>query len=542
MPTDYWNFQTDQLSTTTVAASAGVTNRLVQGFKTLLQARLTYDRELFTGHHITALAGMTEEYWFARNLSGNRTDRINPLLTELDATLPTFQTTGGNSSAEGLRSYIGRLNYTMYDKYLVEFNLRYDGSSKFLPGYQYGFFPSVGAGWRFSEEAFLSGLKSFLQSGKLRFSLGKLGNNSGVNRYEQRETLQLTNYILNGVVVKGFSANSLINPDFTWEETKATNFGLDLGFFDGRLTSTIDLYSRLTSGMIRPSQLSSLMSGYSAPRVNIGELQNRGVELTLGWQSKIGNFQYGANFNVSYNQNRLISWNEFLGKGYTFLDLPYHFVYTSEVYGIAQSWEDIQNAPYQNARFMSPGDVVYKDLNGDGQFNVEDRKASPVFNRDYFPVQGGLGLNASYKGFDINMLIQGSALRKDFWLEPLNEVNVPSSRNAFQSFHWSDTWNLDNRSASLPRIVTGSGGNNQAESQFWLDDHSYLRLKNLQIGYNLPSQALKRMGIDKFRVYFSSENIFTMSKFRGVDPEKSAAYDDPFPLISSYSFGINIDL
>ena len=543
MPTDYWNFQTEQIAVTTVASSAGVTDRVTQGYKTLLQGRITYDTDLFSGHHLTALAGMTEEYWFARNLTGNRTDRIHPFLTELDATLPTFQTTGGNSSGEGLRSFIGRVNFSINNKYLLEVNARYDGSSKFLPGYQFGFFPSFAAGWRFTEEQFFSGssLKNIINSGKLRFSLGKLGNNSGVNRYEQRETLQLTNYILNGKVVKGFSANSLINPDFTWEETNATNIGLDLTFMKGRLSSSIDLYSRLTSGMIRPSQLSTLMSGYTAPRMNIGDLQNRGVELTVGWQSKVGDFQYGTNFNISYNSNKLLTWNEFLGKGYTFLDLPYHYVYTSEIYGIAQSWEDIQNAPYQNARYMSPGDIVYKDLNGDGQFNGEDKKASPVYNRDYFPIQGGLSLFFAYKGFDFNVLIQGAALRKDYWLEPLNIVNVPSSRFAFQSYHWTDTWNLDNRSGSMPRIVAGSGGNNQAESQFWLDDHSYLRLKNLQFGYNLPSTMLRHAGVDRIRVYFSSENLLTLSGFRGVDPEKSAAYDDPFPLLSSYTFGVNVD-
>ncbi|WP_233208021.1 hypothetical protein [Siphonobacter sp. BAB-5405] len=279
--------------------------------------------------------------------------------------------------------------------------------------------------------------------------------------------------------------------------------------------------------------------------MNIGKLRNNGMEVNLTYRTKIGQVNLGATMNVSFNQNRLLEWNEFLGKGYTYLNMPYHYAYSRVSQGIAQSWEDIANAPYQG-QYVSPGDILYRDLNGDGQINDEDRKAMPRFNREQPTGNYGFNLFGNYKGFDLSVLWQAATGRKDFWLEPFNNVNIPAARNAFQDFHWNDTWNLDNRSASLPRLVTGSGGNNQAESTFWLDNFGYLRLKNIQAGYNIPSKYTTRIGVSRVRVYLTAENLLTFSKYRGVDPEKSTTQsgadnqDDPFPLLKSYSFGLNL--
>lgn len=540
-PTIEWNFQTGQMSRVLIGETAGVGNTNLNGYKTLLQGRITYERNLLNGHHISLLAGATEEYWNGRSLTASRTDRIHPSLTELDAALSTNQTNSGTSNAEGLLSYIGRFNYSIKDKYLFEANARYDGSSKFLTGSQFGFFPSLAVGWRFTEEQFFASIRKVVTSGKLRASYGKLGNNSGVGRYEQKDTYQLTNYILDGKLVKGFSANKIINPDFSWEETAVTNIGLDFVFLNGKITSEFDLYNRLTTDMIRPSQLSSLLSGYNAPRVNIGELQNRGIEANITWNSNIGEVNYGVNLNLSYNYNKLLKWNEFLAKGNTYLNLPYQFVYTSESYGIAQSWDDIQNAPYQNNRYVAPGDILYKDLNGDGQYTSEDRKAFPIFNQNSFPLQGGLNLYANWHGIDVNILFQGAALRKDYWLDLFNNTTIPAARRGFADFLWHDTWSLDNRSATLPRLLTGNGGNNNSGTDFWLDDFSYIRLKNIMVGYNFPKRTIELLGVEKLRIYFSSENLFTLTKFRGIDPEKSRTNNDPYPLLSTFSFGVNLD-
>src|SRR5690606_9959229 len=184
----------------------------------------------------------------------SRNDRLHPSITEINGALTNVISNSGSSASEGLRSYIGRFNYDAYDKYLFEFNFRVDGSSKFAEGSQYGFFPSVAVGWRFTEEAFLAPyLNSWMSNGKVRVSYGTTGNNSGVGRFEQLETLTALNYMADDVV-KGFINRKMINKELSWEESKVLNIGLDMGFVNNRLTTELDYYDRLTSGMNRPSE------------------------------------------------------------------------------------------------------------------------------------------------------------------------------------------------------------------------------------------------------------------------------------------------
>jgi TonB-linked SusC/RagA family outer membrane protein len=305
-------------SRTYVGLNAGISNQTRTGYKTLLNGRLNYVKKLGDNHELSGLFVYSEEYWNDRFQASARNDRLYPTLTEIDAALTDIQSTGGNSSTEGLRSYIGRVNYTAFNKYLLEANFRSDGSSKFLEGSRFGFFPSVALGWRFTEEKFLSTLSDkVLNSGKLRISYGSLGNNSSVGRYEQQETLNTLNYVIGTNVQRGFSNSKMINRFLTWETSTVLNVGLDLTFLHNRLTATIDFYDRLTSGMIRPSQMSILLSGaYNAPRTNIGDLRNRGVEGDFTWRDKIGKLQYGLGLNVSYNKSILEKWNDFHRKGW----------------------------------------------------------------------------------------------------------------------------------------------------------------------------------------------------------------------------------
>ncbi|MDR1154178.1 MAG: TonB-dependent receptor [Bacteroidales bacterium] len=546
-PTIQWNFQTGTQSRTMIAGNAGVSQEIRQGYKTLLQGQLSYDREIFPGHQLSVMGVVAEEYWFDRRLAGSRNDRLHPSLSELDAALQATQTSNSWSSTEGLLSWIGRLNYTMYDRYLLEANFRYDGSSKFSKGHQWGFFPSVALGWRISEEGFFEGLKSVVNQAKIRASVGSLGNNSLDqnsilnDRGEQQQVMTNTNYIMNGSLVKGFSNTKMINPELSWESTRAINIGLDLGFFKNKLTVELDLYDRLTTNMIRPSDFSTILSGYSAPRKNIGNMRNRGIELNLNWQSSISDFRYSINFNGYLNRNTLEEWNEFLGKGWVYLDMPYQFVYGYVTQDqLIQSWNEIYNAPLQGATYMAPGDILFMDLNGDGQVTGEDRKAE---TRNRYKASGsyGLTLMMQWKGFDLQTLIQASSGRWDYWRDVYNDMAIPADRMGFQTFHWNDTWTLDNRSASLPRIITGSGGRNGDESTFWLDNAGFIRMKNLQFGYNLPDRWVQKVRLDHFRIYFSTENLFTLSKWRGVDPDKYRDWD-PYPLSKTFSIGLNIGL
>ncbi len=239
--------------------------------------------------------------------------------------------------------------------------------------------------------------------------------------------------------------------------------------------------------MNRPSEMSILLTGaYDAPRKNIGDLRNRGVEANITWRDRFGEVNYGVNLNASYNATRLEKWNEFLGRGYTFLNMPYHFLYTYEDTGIAQTWEDVYNATPQGA---SPGDILRKDINGDGRIDGNDRTADPNVQRDRPTTFFGLNGNVSWKGFDLTVLLQGAAGRKDYWLNIYNNVNFGNQRYASTYAHLTEPWSVENRDGAWPRL----GGNaNREETTFWLDDLSYLRLKNVQLGYNVPKACSTR--------------------------------------------------
>lgn len=547
-----YNFQTGAPVFELFPATATLSNSSGQGYKTLLQGKLDYTREVFKGHQLSVLGVYTEEYWQDRGFAAGAGGRLDERITEIGNNSSNTQapSISGSSSDEVMRSYIGRLNYTVKDRYLLEASIRADGSSRFSEGHQWGYFPSVSAGWRFSEEPFFERIKGTVSSGKLRASYGSLGNNSGVPRYEQLQTFLSTPYVLNGnTLVSGVSANKQINEDFTWESTRVANIGLDLGFFNNRLTAEIDVYDRLTTNLIRPSVLSTLLTGYNAPQTNIGTFRNDGIELNLGWRSSINKLNYGVTFNFSYNIDRLEKWNQKLNPSKNFIDMPWFFAYYMQSSGIAQTWQQIYDAPFQGNANVAPGDILYKDLNGDGQIGSFDKKAVPTVNEQRPICNYGANFYASWKGFDASILLQAATGRKDYFLEDMTNTNVNPNRYAFQELYLTDIWSLDSRNAIYPRIVAANAANNRVESDFWLQSMNYLRFKNMQVGYNVPARLLKRLGVDRIRIYGTAENLFTLSSWKGVDPEKSTLgngfqsfNDDPFPILKSYSVGVNVSL
>lgn len=329
-PVQSYDFQRDQYKELWyVGTSAGVTDRNNNGYKTLMNFRLSYDHNFGGNHDMRLLAIYSEEYWYSRSNTTGRQNRIHPSLDEINSALTTIQTTSGTSSREGLRSFIGRASYNAYDRYLAEFNFRVDGSSKFLPGHRYGFFPSGSLGWRLSEEPWLKPLvDQWLNNAKIRVSYGHLGNNSGVGSYQQREIMTQNNYMFDGSIATGFVYNKMLNRALTWEKSQVFNVGLDLSLLRGRLSAELDYYDRLTKGMLQNSQMSIHLTGaYEAPKANLGNLRNRGVEANVTWRDKVGEFSYSVNANASYNRMNLERWGEFLDKGYVYLNMPYHFVY-----------------------------------------------------------------------------------------------------------------------------------------------------------------------------------------------------------------------
>ncbi len=538
-PNQAYNFQTNSFgSRVYVGANAAVINYTNTGYKTQLNGSLNFHKTIAKNHDFNALFVYSEEYWYDRFQSSSRNDRLYPSLHEIDAALTSIQSTGGNSNTEGLRSYIGRLNYSAYEKYLFEANFRYDGSSKFLPGHQFGFFPSAAIGWRFTQEEFLKQYtEKWLSSGKLRLSYGSLGNNSGVGSYEQQATLASNPYITGtGTIVNAFVQKKMTNENLSWETTFVFNAGFDLGFFKNHLTTEIDYYDRLTSGMNQPSSMSNLLTGaYTAPRVNIGNLRNRGIEGNFTWKDQIGKVNYMINLNASYNATRLETWSGYLDRGNTFLNMPYHFVYGYEDNGIAKTWQDVYNATPQGA---SPGDLLLKDINGDGRIDDNDQVAHANIQRDRPTTNFGLSGSLSWRGFDMNILLQGSAGRKDYWLNIFNTTNFPQTRYASSWAQWENPWSVSNPTGIWPRLA--GLGNNVTTTSFWLDDLSFLRVKNIQLGYNLPKKWLTKLTIENLRLYASAENLATFTKFRGLDPERLGNASDVYPLNKSFSIGINL--
>ena len=518
-----------------VADNVGVSDNNTTNYKTQLNGRLQYETTIAQNHNIGAMFVYSEEYWHTRSTGASRNDRIHPSTSEINAALTNVQSNSGSSASEGLRSYIGRMNYSAYDKYLLEFSFRVDGSSKFIKGHQYGFFPTVAVGWRFTEEEFLKKyLSSWLSSGKLRASWGKLGDNSGVDRFEQLETLTAMNY-MSSDVVKGFVNKKMINKDLSWEVSTDINVGLDLGFLNNRLRTEIDFYNRLRTGMNRPSQMSIHLTGaYSAPRANIGDLLNRGLELNLTWKDKIGNVEYSVNLNGAYNRTVLKEWNEFLSRGWVYLDMPYHFLYVYENNGIAQTWQDIYNNTPQG---LSPGDVIRKDLNGDGIIDGKDKKAYPNIQRDRPTTTYGITLQAAWKGFDISMLFNGGLGRKDFWLTDFNNTAFADRRYASTWDHWTEPWSLENRGGEWPRLGTST---DRSDNSYWLYNMNYLRMKNIMLGYNLPKKLLSKISMTNLRIYASAENLFTVTQYPGLDPEKKNSARDLYPINRSFSIGLNV--
>lgn len=554
IPSKAYNFQLDQFgSRVYVGDNERIYNADRNNFKTQLTAKINYDRVIAKNHEFNIMGAYSEEFWKIRTLAANRENRFHPLLHELDAALGSLNiTNSGGSSTEGLRSYIGRFNYSAYNKYLFEFNLRIDGSSKFIKGYQYGSFPSAAVGWRFTEESFIKPLteKIGLTNGKFRASYGSLGNN-GVGLYEQQEVLTTTNYVsttVNGSsanqnAVPGFQNRRLINRDLTWEKTTMLNLGVDMAFFGNRLTTELDYYNRLTTGMIRPGDLSIFLIGaISPPRRNLGDLRNRGVEANLTWKENRGDFGYMLNINASYNATVLEKWPEFLARSAVFIDMPYYFVYAYQSSGIAQTWEDVYNAPIQGA---SPGDILLKDVNGDGRIDHNDQVAYPSFQTQRPTTNFAFRGSVSWKGFDLGVMLQGATGRKDYYNNNLTNTRISQATN--QAINWNqylNTWAVDNRGASLPRLTSGTAAApfTANQSTFWLDDVSYLRLKNLQVGYTFNKPYMKKVGLGSVRIYGSADNLATITNYRGLDPEKVSYSNDVYPLSKMFVLGLNVEL
>ena len=506
-----------------------VSNQDKKSLEINLQAYLDYNRT-FGKHTIKGLLGYSQIRNEYRLLKASRKDLpTNNSLGEIDAGDITTQETGGNSVAYALRSVFGRVNYGFDDRYLLEANLRYDGSSRFPKNNRFGLFPSFSFGWRISEEDFFKA--DFVDNLKLRASWGQLGNQEiddylFYNTYSFGYDYSFGNTLFSGISINDVMANTAI----TWEKTDQMDVGVDADFWGGKLSLTGDFFLKNTHAILLKLPIPDLV-GVSAPMQNAGKVRNIGFELALTHRNQVNRFRYSTSFNFSYVKNEIIDLNGGDTAGRSVGD-PVDNIYGYVCEGIFKSQEEIDNSPKQVWGAV-PGDLKYADINNDGVVNQNDRKS---LGSTFPKINFGLRVNCEYRNFDLTMLLQGAGMVKGV---TAGEISQAFMNGGKVTEEWLDRWTPENVNASYPRLTLSGSSRNYMTSSFWVQNASYLKMRNLQIGYTIPKNILSHLGVSNLRLYCSIDNLFTISKFKGLDPEMVTT-QTMYPLTRNYSFGINL--
>lgn len=504
------------------------------GAYTVVYSQLNFDR-LFGDHHVTVLAGAQQEQNKDQYLNAGRLQFSTNNLRELNAGPVSGMTNAGNTTRWAIRSFYGRANYDYKNKYLLEASTRYDGTSRLPEDTRWGLFYAVSGGWRLSEEAFLK-TNSWISDLKLRASWGRLGNQN-IGTYPYQSVLSGTSYTF-GSLTTGYYAPGLVDASLTWETTQSFDLGLDLAVLNNKLTFTADWFSKKTYDILRSYQV-PLYVGLDAPTVNNGTLKNTGLEIAVQYRNRIGNdFDYGISGNVQSYRNKLTQYGKTEIGSSTIRQEghPLDEFYLYQVEGIFQSQEEINNAP-KHAVAPVPGDLRFKDVNGDGKIDAADR----TYTHGSYPAFSyNLNLNANWKNFDFSAQIFGSQGQKLYvtgWgVDPFVQGAMPTT-------DWRDRWTPTNPSTTMPRIYFGSAPaiTNYA-STYYLKDASFVRLKNVQVGYTLPSQLTSKAKLQSVRFYFAGDNLLTISKFPGLDPERTSRTGSyvAYPQNQVFTFGAMI--
>lgn len=515
---------------------SNVTNKDNKMLEINLQAYLNYDKT-FGKHNVKALLGYSQLYNQYRILGASRKDLPgNNSLGEINAGDENTQTTEGNLVEYALRSGFGRVNYAFDNRYLLEANIRYDGTSRFPKNKRFGVFPSFSVGWRLSEESFFTA--SWIDNLKIRASWGQLGNQE-IGNYAFYNTYVFgQNYTFGNLLTPGISVNSkMANSIITWEKTNQMDIGVDMDVFGGKLNFTGDFFIKNTRDILLELPIPDIV-GVTPPMQNAGKVRNTGIELQLNHNNQIRDFRYFTTFNFSYVHNEITSLSGGDTPGRSVGD-PINNIYGYVCDGIFNSKEEIEAHPKQ-IWGAQPGDLIYRDLNNDNIVDERDRKSLGT----YFPkINFGLRLGFEYKNFDFSALMQGAGMVNAI---VANDINKAFFNGGKVSEIHLDRWTPDNLHASYPRLSMKDSKKNWETSTFWMQNSSYLKMRNMQLGYSLPKQLLAGSGINRLRVYFSVDNLFTITGFDGVDPE--AAYNmkdlstssSYYPLTRNYSFGVNL--
>lgn len=497
---------------------------------------------------VDLFAGMSQEYNKYDKDYYIKYDLVDPSLGAIDAGMTNGSITG-NYNEWAMRSYFGRINLNWDDKYLLEANIRADGSSKFAPDRRWGYFPSVSAGWRISEESFMRNASSWLSQLKLRASYGSLGNNATTSYYMYQSLFATANYILNGGIAGGLAQTILANPGLTWEKTYMTNIGLDFAFLNNRLSGSVDIYNKDTKGILI-SLPAPLEHGTSVvPNQNAGQVNNKGFELDLRWNDRIGKVSYNIGFNMGFVNNKVTKFqgevSSISGVYKTQEGRPINQLYVITVDRIVRDQADldyvqslVDKNPNYFATYQRPelGDFLYRDANGDGKLDTDDRVEIGHGALPRFTYGANLGL--SWNNFDFSVLFQGVGNHQVYYNNQAFRFVTVMGQSLIKDIT-DNAWTPENPyNSKYPVLRNNANGKNNIASDAFVHNAAYFRCKNIQLGYTIPRKITKKFFVENLKIYTSIDNLFTITKFPGLDPEVGANVG--YPTVRQYSVGLNV--
>lgn len=512
--------------------------------------QLNYTKDIGK-HTLNAMIAASYETNNDNYFEASRGKYVSNYVHILGAGDPTTRDNSSSLSKYAILSQFGRINYDYADKYLFEFNIRRDGSSRFGSNYKYGIFPSFSAGWVLTQEDFMKNV-SLINFLKIRASWGQLGNQYGGDNfpYIAKISYNNANYVWGQTVETGVRPSTYGNPDLHWETTNVTNLGFNLHLLDSELVFEGDYFIRKTKDILFNTPL-PYETGFSSVMTNLAQVQNSGFELMATYQKRINKFNFSISGNVSYIKNKVIALDPSLtgesdrhinGNQITIRDYPissyYLLKWTGKIY---QSQEEVDNTPHVSG--AGPGDLIFEDFSGpdgepDGVIDAYDRQ---IHGTQYPSWTFGGNVSLGYKGISLSADFQGIA---DAYSYGICEYYTPTFQGSNFGQFWTQRWTPEHPSETVPRVWVDNGPNNNYANTYFLMDRTYLRLKNLVLSYSFPRAICKKMRASQFRIYASASNLFTWTKkgYRGLDPERSNSSGERGGIPQAMTIKMGIDL
>jgi TonB-linked SusC/RagA family outer membrane protein len=541
----------------------GSTSTTSYDYQWVWQNTVSYSKTFNDIHKVDAYVGVEAIKQFGEYFGAGRNGyafEIPSIMGYLDLGDPTRVSNYGSVGSDyTLSSQFGKFNYAYGDKYLVQAIVRNDASSRFLSASRNALFPAFSLGWRLSEESFMKDQLSFVNDLKLRFGWGKTGNQK-IGNYNAYTTYRAdifhAGYPIDGSQTTpaiGYDANAFGNPSAKWETTTSTNFGLDAVLLDSHLTLELDVWNRVTSDMLFTTPITFSAGDARAPSFNVGQMTNKGVDLGISYRNNIGDLRYNISGNLSTYKNNVDKLDaspntRYFGYGsrvpavtVTQAGLPISSFYGYQVLGIFQSDAEAKAwAPYEN--YNQKGKFKYADINGDGKITDADRT---IIGSPHPEFTYGLNLNLGYKAFELTVFANGSQGNSIF-----NYTRFFSDFNSFQGNRSKralyEAWQPSNPSGTVP-IMDANDQVSSRPSSYFIEDGSYLRIKNVQLTYNLPRSIGKRFGLDNAQIYVQAQNLATFTKYTGLNPEIQTGADNTIgfdggymPVSKTFILGVNL--